>query len=102
MLWRAASGLELRELVSGWFVWWLGDTAGFLIVAPPLLTAAFRRGGRNLWRPLIGLLVTATLSVLAFTDTIFAPVRILLVFPPFMLLIWVGMTERLRTGSLHV
>lgn len=102
MIWRAVAGLPSNELIPAWLQWWLGDTAGLLIVAPPLLTAVRPTWGRGLFRPVAGLVVTATLSALAFTDSVSVPVRSLLVFPPFVMLIWIGMTERLRVGSLHV
>ena len=101
-LWRALGGVPAIELAPAWLVWWLGDTAGLLIVAPPLLTAIRPKFGRAAVRPALVLLATAALSALAFTNAVPAPVRSLLVFPPFMLLIWVGMNERLRVGSLHV
>lgn len=102
LLWRVVDGLPPTEWVGSWLSWWLGDTAGLLIVAPPLLTAAWPRWNRTLLRITVWLLFTAGLSCLAFTDLVSGPEQSLLVFPPFMLLIWVGMTERLQIGSLHV
>jgi PAS domain S-box-containing protein len=102
LIWRAAGGLPAAEVAPTWLVWWLGDTAGLLIVAPALLTAAPPRADRGAARSIARLLLTAALSALAFTDVVNLPVRELLVFPPFMLLVWVGMTERLRVGALHV
>lgn len=102
LIWQAAAGLPNEGLVAAWLFWWLGDTAGFLIVGPPLLTAAWPDRRQSLIRPAVGLLVTAALSCLAFTDLIPTSVHTLLVFPPFMMLVWIGMTERLRVGSLHV
>ncbi|MBP3956593.1 response regulator [Gemmata sp. G18] len=101
-LWRMLGGLPPIELVPAWLVWWLGDTAGLLIVAPPLLTAVRPRMNRSAIRPTLVLLLTTVLCGIAFTNAAAAPVRSLMVFPPFMLLIWVGMNERLRVGSLHV
>jgi PAS domain S-box-containing protein len=102
LIWRAAGGLPPGEAVATWLVWWLGDTAGLLVVAPPLMAATRPRPNRGAVRPAAWLVLTAALSALAFTDLVAAPVRALLVFPPFMMLIWVGMTERLAVGSLHV
>jgi PAS domain S-box-containing protein len=102
VIWRAAGGLASNELIPTWLMWWLGDTAGLLVVAPPLLTAPDPRRARAAV-PMAGWLsLTAALSALAFTDVVPIPVRGLLVFLPLMLLIWIGMTERLRVGSLHV
>jgi PAS domain S-box-containing protein len=100
MVWWAAAGLPGGELFPTWLSWWLGDTAGLLIVAPLLLTATVPE--RNSARKVPALLVTAALSALAFTDLSAVQVRGLFVFPPFMMLIWVGMSNRLRVGSLHV
>jgi|GEM_PF-2385484 len=102
LIWQAAAGLPNDSLVAAWLFWWLGDTAGFLIVGPPLLTAAWPNLNRSLIRLGMGLLLTAALSCLAFTNLIPTSVHTLLVFPPFMLLVWIGMTERLQVGSLHV
>src|SRR5438876_828295 len=84
------AGLAWAEAVPSWLVWWLGDTAGLLIIAPPLMTAAIPRLDRTAPRTVGWLLVTAALSALAFTNAITAPARELLVFLPFMMLIWVG------------
>ncbi|AMV25324.1 Blue-light-activated protein [Gemmata sp. SH-PL17] len=101
-LWHALGGLPPIELVPAWLVWWLGDTAGLLIVAPPLLAAVRPRVHRGAVRPALVLLLTAVLCAIAFTNVASPPTRSLMVFPPFMLLIWVGMNERLRVGALHV
>jgi PAS domain S-box-containing protein len=102
LVWRAASGLPADELVRNWLVWWLGDTVGLVIVGPPLLTAVWFRPSRDTARRGALLAVTALLACLAFTNLVPAPERNLLVFLPFMLLLWVGMTERLPVGALHV
>ncbi|MBM3984032.1 MAG: PAS domain S-box protein, partial [Planctomycetes bacterium] len=60
-----------------------------------------RASRRNLRRAAF-LCLTAILSGLAFSNLVPPTVRSLLVFPPFMLLIWLGMTERLRVGAQHV
>lgn len=102
VLWRAAAGLPASELLSTWLVRWLGSTSGLLIVGPPLLTVERPRFRRSSVRPALVLLLTTVLVALAFTNTAPPGFRSLMVFPPFMLLLWVGMTERLRIGSLHV
>ena len=103
LIWRAAAELLAPgEAIAVWLAWWLGDTAGFLVVAPALLSAKRPRLDRTAVRPVVWLLFTAALSALAVTDVLHVPVRGLLVFPPFMMLIWVGMTERVSVGSLHV
>jgi PAS domain S-box-containing protein len=102
LIWRAAGGLPAPDPVRSWLVWWLADTVGMVTVAPPLLAAVRPRFDRNAVRRLALLGATFVLSVLAFTDVASVPVRALLLFPPFMVFIWVGMTERLRVGTLHV
>ena len=103
LVWRAAAGgLPADDLAASWLTWWLGDTAGLVIVGPPLLTLVCPRADRTSARRAALLFVTALLSALAFTNVVPGSVRGLLIFPPFMLLVWVGMTERLRVGSLHV
>ena len=68
LLWRAVAGLRSAELMPAWLVWWLGDTAGMLIVAPPLMTAAWPRGP-IICAPAAGLVFTAALSAVAFTES---------------------------------
>jgi len=101
-LWRAAGGLAPAEWESAWLVWWLGDTAGVLIVAPPLMTATWPRANRKTARTTAGVLLTAALTALAFTGLVTVPVPAVLLLPPFMMLIWVGLTGRPQVGSLHV
>ena len=102
IFWRAAGGLSAAEWESAWLVWWLGDTAGVLIVAPPLMTATWPRANRATARTAAGILLTAALTALAFTDRLTVPVNAVLLLPPFMVLIWVGLTGQPRVGSLHV
>jgi PAS domain S-box-containing protein len=102
LLWRAAGGHPAADLAPSWLVWWLGDTAGFLIFAPLGLSLARPRATRRNARRAALLALTATLSGLAFSNLVPPSVRSLLVYPPFMVLIWVGMTERLRVGAQHV
>jgi PAS domain S-box-containing protein len=102
IIWRAVNGLPAGELVRNWLVWWLSDTAGMVIVAPPVLAAVWPRFDRTAARRLGALAITAALSALAFTDLVSLPLPSLLLFPPFMMLIWIGMTEPLRVGTLHV
>ncbi|HEY1187604.1 MAG TPA: response regulator, partial [Gemmata sp.] len=102
ILWRGAGGFPVERLLTGWFVWWLGSTAGVLVFGPPLLTATVPRLDRGAVRSALVLLLTVALTALAFTNLVEPKYRSLMVFPPFLLLIWVGMNERLRTGSLHV
>ncbi|MCI0705828.1 MAG: MASE1 domain-containing protein [Planctomycetia bacterium] len=103
VLWLTASAeLPTDQLASTWLIWWLGDTAGLIVIAPPLLAADWPRFSRASWRVGLPLAATAGLSWLAFTDTLSPPFRAVMVFPPFMLLIWVGMSQRLQVASLHV
>ncbi|AWM36805.1 Blue-light-activated protein [Gemmata obscuriglobus] len=102
VLWRAAGGLPASDLLTAWLIWWLGATTGLLIVGPPLLTLERPQFRRSSLRPALGLLLTTVLTCLAFTNIVDPRFRSLMVFPPFMLLLWVGMNERLRIGSLHV
>ncbi len=102
LIWRAAAGLPHTEWLSMWLVWWLGNTAGVLLVAPPLLTAAWPRWDRATARAAGWLVFTVALAALAFTDLLATPVRRVMIFPSFMLLIWIGLNEQLRVGALCV
>src|SRR5262245_46196511 len=102
-LWLAMSGGVVSDrLASAWLIWWLGDTAGAIVVAPLLLLAGRPQLSRVSWRPALALAATAALSWLAFTEVLAPTFRMVMVFPPFMMLIWVGLTERLEIASLHV
>jgi integral membrane sensor domain MASE1 len=76
-----------------WATWWLGDAAGALIFAPPLLlwSAGFPlRGTRARWvEALILVLVTVGVAATVFSGWVPAPLRRLefLVIPP---IVWIA------------
>ena len=103
VFWLVTDTPELADrLAAVWLVWWLGDTAGMLIVSPVLLAADRPRRARPAGRTALPLLATAALSWLAFSNLLPAEYLSALVFPPFMLLIWVGLRQRLQVGTLHL
>jgi PAS domain S-box-containing protein len=101
-LWRSPSGEATTGLLLTGAIGWLGNLAGVVIFAPPLLAAVSPRSDRGAIRQLASLGLTAAFSVLAFSDLAAEQLRALLLFPPFIMFVWVGMSERLRTASLHV
>jgi PAS domain S-box-containing protein len=98
----AATGEPFPGLLREWAVGWLGDAAGMVIVAPPLLAAMWPRANRFSVRRCAALAVTAALSAVAFADLVPVSVRGLLLVPAFLMLVRVGMTERVRLASVHV
>ena len=75
-----------------WTTWWLGDAAGALIFAPPVLlwSGQLRRGFRPRWlETSLSLLVTVAVGVVVFSGWLPAPVQRLefLVIPP---IVWVA------------
>ncbi len=63
LFWRALDDLPPSEWVSSWLSWWLGDTAGLLIVARRRCSLPFGRTGiGRSSEPRHWLLLTAALS----------------------------------------
>ncbi|OGS05678.1 MAG: hypothetical protein A3G41_07245 [Elusimicrobia bacterium RIFCSPLOWO2_12_FULL_59_9] len=94
------SVLRLSGIVPGaiyglvWFTWWLGDTVGVLLLAPPLL--AWSRGPRSPWRPgktaesLLLFALLALASGLTFSGRpLPAQAHSPLLFLPLPLLLWI-------------
>ncbi len=102
VIWLTAGGLPESQWLWVWMTWWLGDGVGILIVAPACLTASWPRWHFRTVKAGVWLLITATLSAIAFTDVVPIPVRGLLVFPAILFLVLVAMQERWAVASVHV
>jgi PAS domain S-box-containing protein len=102
VIWLTAGGLPQSQWLPVWMTWWLGDGIGILIVAPALLTVSWPSLHARTAKAAVWLLITVTLSVIAFTDVVSVPVRGLLVFPAIVFLVLVAMKERWAVATVHV
>jgi PAS domain S-box-containing protein len=103
VLWlTVGGGVSPERMAAAWLVWLLGGAASVLVVGPAVLAGGLPRRARDVYRLAGALAVTGGLTALAFSGVLPPAFRSVLVFPPIMLLIWVGMNQRLAAGSLHV
>src|SRR6266545_6178596 len=81
-LW-ASGTLPGRSLPSAWVIWWAGDAAGILMVAPLLLLWSARRWGQRprATRVVEAVALAATLVLLVVASLTFPVARPFLVFP---------------------
>ncbi|RUO66374.1 PAS domain S-box-containing protein/diguanylate cyclase (GGDEF) domain-containing protein [Pseudidiomarina planktonica] len=94
--------IALPDLPRDWLMWWLGDAAGILLLALPILAIA-RSTVRPLTRGFSGL-ATALLLILAveiFIVNYFNFADGLLVLP-MLLVVWIAMTTNLQVSSLAI
>jgi signal transduction histidine kinase len=82
----AGDVVEVGEVPNFWRTWWLGDTAGALVILPLVLTwvGDWRGAWRRMWRP-EGVLMIATVGALASVAVIAEAPLTYLIFPA---LIW--------------
>ena len=99
---RAAGVIPADRFAEALLTWWLGDATGVIAVAP-LLLAASAGGWRTVPRKdFASLAVMAACCWPAFTDAVPVPWRIPLLFPPFLVLIWVALNRPLPSVSVHL
>ena len=84
-------------------LWWLGTSAGALLIAPPILVWSYRAAWQlswQRWTTLVALLAaTGAISYGIFFDEVLGPFRTWLVYP---ILIWIAITYEVRGASLGV
>ncbi len=94
------------SLRKAWAIWWMGDTMGVLLAAPPILTfhyasiALFRNAIKRLetW---ILLGVLSSIALVVFQDLFSLGEReMILAFLPFPILIWIALRTDVLTASL--
>lgn len=92
----------LPDLARDWLMWWLGDAAGILLLALPILAIA-RSTVRPLTRGFSGVatLLLLVLAIEIFIVDYFNFAQGLLVLP-MLLVVWIAMTTNLQVSSLAI
>lgn len=88
------------DVVRVWWIWWVGDAMGALLVTPVILTLA--RPQQQTWTLLKSAELAASVLLILAATTVFFSVDIPLAYPVFPLVIWVALRFRQRECALVV